>query len=198
MADYGVYGSRGRNPIASALGSVRTVSTLASVRAPADKVSSFVASLKRPRRVLVLIERGESIHDIVDAIASHLESGDTILDLSGEHHQHESLYASLQRRGVDYVDGAVSYQLGKEGCSIFLSGSKAVVDAIEPSLALCTHQSGEDSASLLYLGPTVGAAAMVKAVEENIKLSRMQLYSEIYEILRSSGALTNEDMAEVQ
>ena len=58
----------------------------------AHSLEEFVASLERPRRILMMIKAGQPIDDTIAAISPYLEDGDLLIDGGN------SLYADTERR----------------------------------------------------------------------------------------------------
>src|SRR4051794_28793151 len=45
----------------------------------AHSVEEFVGLLKRPRRVMMMVKAGDTVDQMIDAVAPHLEAGDIII-----------------------------------------------------------------------------------------------------------------------
>src|SRR6185369_8876189 len=46
----------------------------------AHSVPELVQALKRPRRVMLMVKAGETVDQMIDQVAPHLEKGDIIID----------------------------------------------------------------------------------------------------------------------
>ena len=46
---------------------------------PSDSVEGFVASLERPRRIIIMVKAGDSTDAVIDDLIPYLEPGDIIL-----------------------------------------------------------------------------------------------------------------------
>ena len=51
----------------------------------ASSPQEFVASIKRPRKVVILVKAGQAVDDTIEMIAPHLESGDILIDGGNTH-----------------------------------------------------------------------------------------------------------------
>src|SRR5919107_5147444 len=54
---------------------------------PAERAEDFVASLERPRRVVVMVKAGKPTDAVIDEFAPLLERGDMIVDAGNAHFQ---------------------------------------------------------------------------------------------------------------
>ncbi|MGB4271120.1 MAG: NAD(P)-binding domain-containing protein, partial [Propionicimonas sp.] len=52
---------------------------------PAETVADFVASLKRPRRVILMVKAGDATDAAIDSLVPFLEPGDIVVDGGNSH-----------------------------------------------------------------------------------------------------------------
>src|SRR3954454_10084301 len=52
---------------------------------PAERAEDFVASLERPRRVVIIVKAGKPTDAVIDEFAPLLEEGDRIVDAGNAH-----------------------------------------------------------------------------------------------------------------
>jgi 6-phosphogluconate dehydrogenase len=52
---------------------------------PSESMASFVASLQRPRRVLIMVKAGASTDAVIDDLTGLLEVGDIVIDAGNAH-----------------------------------------------------------------------------------------------------------------
>src|SRR5207248_407320 len=60
--------------------------------AGAHSIAEFVAALKKPRRVMLMVKAGETVDQMIETLLTHLEKGDIIIDGGN------SLYTDTNRR----------------------------------------------------------------------------------------------------
>jgi 6-phosphogluconate dehydrogenase len=155
---------------------------------PADTVRDLVASLKRPRRIIVMVKAGEATDDTIDLIAPHLEPGDILVDGGNAHFEDtRRREASLRALGLHFVGAGISG--GEEGAlngpSIMPGGSRESYAALGPLLEdIAAKVDGE--ACCAYMGPD-GAGHFVKMVHNGIEYADMQFIAEAYDLLRAVG-----------
>ncbi|KAJ0407341.1 hypothetical protein P43SY_004769 [Pythium insidiosum] len=179
--------------------------TVARARAEGDlplvgfkDVAEFVASLARPRKVIILVMAGKPVDDTIAALAAHMEPGDIIVDGGNEWFPNSVRRAEeLESRGILFVGMGISggEEGARNGPSLMPGGPRQAFDALEDILVKCAAQV-DDGACTTYLGP-VGSGNYVKMVHNGIEYGDMQLIAEAYDILKIAGGLTNEELAEV-
>lgn len=161
-------------------------------------VAAFVASLARPRKVIILVVAGKPVDDTIAQLAAHMEPGDIIID-GGNEWFPNSLRRSkeLEPKGIHFVGMGISggEEGARNGPSLMPGGPKEAFDALEPILVKCAAQV-DDGACTTYLGP-IGSGNYVKMVHNGIEYGDMQLIAEAYDILKIAGGLTNAELAQV-
>jgi 6-phosphogluconate dehydrogenase len=155
---------------------------------PATTVEEFVASLQRPRRVIIMVKAGAGTDATIDALVPHLESGDIVVDGGNAHYEDtRRREAALRRHGLHFVGAGISG--GEEGAllgpSIMPGGSAESYEALGPLLRdISAKADGEPCCA--YMGPD-GAGHFVKMVHNGIEYADMQFIAEAYDVLRTAG-----------
>ena len=171
----------------------RTDALMADHGAEGDFVSSasvedFVASLERPRRILLMVKAGRPTDAAIDTLLPHLEAGDIVVDGGNAHFEDtRRREAALREHGLHFVGAGVSG--GEEGAlhgpSIMPGGSRESYDALGPLLEeISAKYEGEPCCA--YMG-TDGAGHYVKMVHNGIEYADMQFIAEAYDLLRTAG-----------
>ncbi|GII25274.1 NADP-dependent phosphogluconate dehydrogenase [Planosporangium mesophilum] len=165
---------------------------------PADTPEQFVASLERPRRVVIMVKAGAPTDAVIEEFAPLLEPGDMIIDAGNAHFADtRRREAALRERGLHFVGTGVSG--GEEGAlhgpSIMPGGSPESYEALGPLLEDISAKV-DGTPCCTYVGPD-GAGHFVKMVHNGIEYSDMQLIAEAYELLRHAGGMEPAQIAEV-
>src|SRR5207237_3947626 len=80
----------------------------------AHSIEELIGSLKRPRRVMLMVKAGDTVDQMIDQIAPHLEKGDIIIDGGNSHYPDTNRRVkSLNEKGILYIGTGVSG--GEEG-----------------------------------------------------------------------------------
>ncbi|MFI6901511.1 NADP-dependent phosphogluconate dehydrogenase [Nonomuraea sp. NPDC050394] len=165
---------------------------------PAHDVAGFVASLKRPRRAIIMVKAGAGTDAVIEELAGHMEPGDMIVDGGNAHFADtRRREAALRERGIHFVGTGISG--GEEGAlngpSIMPGGSVESWEALGPILQdISAKVDGVPCA--VHVGPD-GAGHFVKMVHNGIEYSDMQLIAESYDLLRQALGATPAELAEV-
>jgi 6-phosphogluconate dehydrogenase len=165
---------------------------------PSSSMKEFVASLERPRRVIIMVKAGAGTDAVIDELAALMEPGDIIVDGGNAHFADtRRREAALRERGLHFVGTGISG--GEEGAlngpSIMPGGSKEAYASLGPLLEsiaaqvdgvpCCTHVGAD------------GAGHFVKMVHNGIEYADMQLIAEAYDLLRYGAGLDVPQIAEV-
>jgi 6-phosphogluconate dehydrogenase len=164
----------------------------------AETPEQLVASLERPRRVLVMVKAGAPTDAVIEEFTPLLEPGDMIIDGGNAHFADtRRREAALRERGLHFVGTGVSG--GEEGAlhgpSIMPGGSPESYEALGPLLEdIAAKVDGTPCCT--RVGPD-GAGHFVKMVHNGIEYADMQLIAEAYDLLRHAAGLTPADIAQV-
>ncbi|HEX2807880.1 MAG TPA: NADP-dependent phosphogluconate dehydrogenase [Kineosporiaceae bacterium] len=165
---------------------------------PSTSTKEFVASLERPRRVLIMVKAGAGTDAVIDELADLMEPGDVIVDGGNAHFlDTRRREASLRERGLHFVGAGISG--GEEGAlngpSIMPGGSAEAYQSLGPLLESIAAQV-DGVPCCTHVGPD-GAGHFVKMVHNGIEYADMQLIAEAYDLLRSGLGLTPGEIADV-
>lgn len=164
----------------------------------AETLEEFVATLERPRRILMMVKAGQPVDDTIAAISPFLEEGDLLIDGGN------SLYADTERRVAELESKSFGYigmgvsggaKGALEGPSMMPGGTKAAYDAIEPLVRKMAAQV-DDGPCVTYIGPG-GAGHFVKTVHNGIEYGIEQILAEAYDLMKRVGGLNGDQMADV-
>ena len=154
---------------------------------PSEETAAFVASLKRPRRAIIMVKAGAPTDAVIEELAELMEPGDMIVDGGNAHFADtRRREAALRERGIHFVGTGISG--GEEGAlhgpSIMPGGSVESWEALGPILQdISAKVDGVPCA--VHVGPD-GAGHFVKMVHNGIEYSDMQLIAESYDLLRQA------------
>jgi 6-phosphogluconate dehydrogenase len=152
---------------------------------PTKSPEEFVKSLKRPRKIVMLIKAGSPVDWTIAQFKPFLEPGDILIDggnsLFEDTRRRE---AALREENLRFVGSGVSG--GEEGAlwgpSLMPGGARAAYEEIRPIWEAISAKT-DDGACTTYVGPD-GAGHFVKMVHNGIEYGDMQLIAEAYDILR--------------
>ncbi len=163
---------------------------------PSTSLEMFVASLERPRRVVIMVKAGDGTDAVIDELVPLLDEGDIVVDGGNAHFEDtRRREAALRDKGIHFVGTGISGgEVGAlEGPSIMPGGSKESYAALGPILeSIAAQVDGEPCCA--WMGPD-GAGHFVKMVHNGIEYADMQFIAEAYDVLSAAGLSAHEAAA---
>ncbi|GAA1823019.1 NADP-dependent phosphogluconate dehydrogenase [Luedemannella flava] len=165
---------------------------------PSESMADFVASLERPRAVIIMVKAGGPTDAVIDELVPLLEEGDIIIDAGNAHYADtRRREATLRDRGLHFVGTGVSG--GEEGAllgpSIMPGGSAQSYEKLGPIFrSIAAQVDGEPCC--VHIGPD-GAGHFVKMVHNGIEYADMQLIAEAYDLLREGLGASPAEIADI-
>ena len=156
---------------------------------------TFVAALSTPRKIMLLVPAGKVVDIVIESLLPLLDKGDIIIDGGNSFYTDtDRREAYLKDKGINFFGAGVSggAKGARRGPSIMPGGSREAYQHVKPIFEAVAAKY-EDEACVTYLGPK-SAGNYVKMVHNGIEYGLMQLTSEIYDILKKAGGLTNEEL----
>ena len=161
-------------------------------------LKEFLMSLKKPRKVMLMIKAGKPVDLLIDELLPQLDAGDIIIDGGNSFFQDTiRRFNYLKGKGINYFGVGISggEKGARFGPAIMPGGSKEIYPHIQPILeAISAHV--DDEPCCTYIGEN-GAGHYVKMVHNGIEYADMQLISEAYLLLRYIGGYDNKKIAEI-
>ena len=163
----------------------------------AANVAEFIALLRRPRAVMLLVPAGAPVDAVIAELLAHVEPGDLIIDAGNSYFHDTNLRArQLAERKIQFLGVGVSggEEGARHGPSIMPGGPRDAYERVRPVLEASAAQvQGEPCVA--YLGP--GATGhFVKMVHNGIEYGVMQLIAETYDLMKRGLGLTDDELHE--
>ncbi len=164
----------------------------------ATSLEDLVASLKAPRKVMLMVKAGQAVDDFIEKLIPLLEPGDVIIDGGNTHFPDTNRRtAYVESKGLLYIGTGVSG--GEEGAlkgpSMMPGGSKAAWPIVKPIFQAIAAKV-TDGPCCDWVGEN-GAGHFVKMVHNGIEYGDMQLICEAYQIMKDMLGMSAEEMHEV-
>ena len=154
----------------------------------ASRLADFVARLKRPRQVLIMVQAGAPVDAVIEQLIPLLSPEDIVVDCGN------SLYTDTERRdawltplGLRFVGAGVSggEEGARKGPSIMPGGPASTWQELRPVFeAIAARAEGQPCVT--HIGPG-GAGHFVKMVHNGIEYGDMQLICEAWHLMRAAG-----------
>ncbi|MFI5910695.1 NADP-dependent phosphogluconate dehydrogenase [Dactylosporangium sp. NPDC051541] len=165
---------------------------------PSESMADFVASLARPRAVIIMVKAGGPTDAVIDELVPLLEEGDIVIDAGNAHFADtRRREAALREHGLHFVGTGVSG--GEEGAllgpSIMPGGSPESYEKLGPIFEKISAKV-DGTPCCVHIGPD-GAGHFVKMVHNGIEYADMQLIAEAYDLLRAGLGATPAEIADI-
>ena len=163
----------------------------------AKTYEELAKALTPPRVILVMVKAGSAVDAVISDLLPLLEKGDIIIDGGNSHFlDTERRVKEVKAQGISFIGMGVSG--GEEGAlngpSMMPGGDKKAYKAIEPMLQSMVADDGSGGKCVSYVGDG-GAGHFVKMVHNGIEYGVMQIIAESYDILKSIGGFSNDQLA---
>ncbi len=179
-------------------------------------LEDFVASLKRPRKIIILVKAGGPTDAVINGLVPLLEEGDIVID-GGNAYWIDTIRREkeLTEKGLRFIGSGVSG--GEEGArfgpSLMPGGTpeawehlKPIWEAVAAKVDPETGKELEGAAPgkpvqggvpcTAYIGEN-GAGHYVKMVHNGIEYGDMQMICEAYDLMRNLLGMSAPEMAEI-
>ncbi|MBO0481831.1 NADP-dependent phosphogluconate dehydrogenase [Candidatus Enterococcus courvalinii] len=162
-------------------------------------MEDFVASIEKPRRILLMVKAGPATDATIQELLPHLDKGDILID-GGNTFFKDTIRRNeeLANSGINFIGTGVSG--GEEGAlkgpSIMPGGQKEAYELVAPILEQISAKAEDGEPCVTYIGPN-GAGHYVKMVHNGIEYGDMQLIAESYDLMKNILGLSVDEMAEI-
>ncbi|HVM60663.1 MAG TPA: decarboxylating NADP(+)-dependent phosphogluconate dehydrogenase [Verrucomicrobiae bacterium] len=162
----------------------------------AHTLEEFVASLKKPRKVFMLVKAGKAVDDLIEQLIPLCEPGDILID-GGNSHFPDTIRRCqyVESKGLLYIGTGVSG--GEEGAlkgpSMMPGGSPAAWPHVKNIFQAICARTPDGEPCCDWVGEN-GAGHFVKMVHNGIEYGDMQMICETYDLMKRGLGMTNEEM----
>ncbi len=160
-------------------------------------LEELVASLKSPRRIILMVKAGAPVDAQIDGLLPLLDKGDIIID-GGNSHYPDTIRRekALAEQGILFMGSGISggEEGARNGPSIMPGGAKAAYDLVsEIFLDISAKAGADNSPCCTYIGAD-GAGHFVKMVHNGIEYADMQMISEVYYLMKNLLGMSYPEM----
>ncbi len=159
-------------------------------------LEELAASLKRPRKIMIMVKAGPVVDAVIESLLPYLEKGDIIIDGGNSHYPDSTRRMnSLKEKGILFVGSGVSggEEGARRGPSLMPGGNPEAWPHIKEILqAISAKADGDPCCD--WVGEE-GAGHYVKMVHNGIEYGDMQLIGEAYHLMSEGMGITAEEMS---
>lgn len=181
-----------------------------------ETLESFIASLRRPRKIIILVKAGAATDKVIEGLLPLLEPSDIVID-GGNARWDDTIRRekALSAQGLHFIGSGVSG--GEEGArfgpSLMPGGTEEAWQNLQPIWEAIAAKVDPESGKPIegaapgkpveggfsctaYIGPN-GAGHYVKMVHNGIEYGDMQMICEAYDLMRQILGLNPAEMGEI-
>ncbi len=154
-----------------------------------SEVEQLIQAVRRPRRIMLMVQAGPAIDAVIAQLRPLLAEGDIIIDGGNSRHDDtERRAAELASAGLAFVGAGVSggEEGARRGPSIMPGGSPEARDEVVPILQAIAAVAKDGRPCCDWLG-SGGSGHYVKMVHNGIEYGDMQVIAEAYSLLSALG-----------
>ncbi|WP_378174996.1 decarboxylating NADP(+)-dependent phosphogluconate dehydrogenase [Aquimarina sp. SS2-1] len=164
-----------------------------------DNLNSFVQSLQQPRIIMLMVNAGKPVDEVITDLMPLLSENDCIIDGGNSHYKFtEDRSQSLAKAGIHFLGVGISG--GEEGAlngpSIMPGGSRDAYERSGKILEAIAAKDKENKPCCALIGPE-GSGHYVKMVHNGIEYAEMQLLAETYHSLRFYAKKSPDQIANI-
>jgi 6-phosphogluconate dehydrogenase len=163
---------------------------------PARSLAELAASLKRPRRVMLMVKAGKPVDEFIEHLLPCLEPGDLIID-GGNSNFLDTIRRTrwMREKGLLYIGTGISggEEGARHGPSIMPGGMPEAWPLIKDIFQSIAAKTSDGTPCCDWVGED-GAGHYVKMVHNGIEYGDMQLIAEAYHLLRDVARLSYPEM----
>ena len=161
--------------------------------------AEFVASLKRPRKVILMIQAGAPVDKSIAQLMPLLDDGDILID-GGNSNFNDSIRRTkeVEAQGKLFIGAGISggEEGARHGPSIMPGGSPAAWSEVKPILQAVSAKVADGAPCCDWVGEG-GAGHFVKMVHNGIEYGDMQLICEAWHLMSSLLGMSADECSAV-
>ncbi len=164
----------------------------------ATDIEEFVALLRAPRAIMMLVPAGPPVDSVIEDLLPHLDKGDLIIDAGNSYFKDTDVRArNLAKKGIHFLGVGVSggEEGARHGPSIMPGGPKEAYERVRPVFEAAAAKVNGDPC-VTWLGPE-SAGHYVKMVHNGIEYGIMQLIAETYELMKRGLGMDDDEIGAV-
>jgi len=161
-------------------------------------LKEFIASLKRPRKVMIMVKAGSPVDAVIDQLKEYLEAGDLVIDGGN------SFFKDSERRSKMLAPDRILFlgtgvSGGEEGAlmgpSIMPGGQPEAYELVKPIFEAISAKVDAEPC-VTHIGPR-GSGHFVKMVHNGIEYGDMQLIAEAYDVLNRGLGVSADELHDI-
>lgn len=161
-------------------------------------VKEFVALIKQPRAIMILVPAGKPVDAVIENLLPHLDQGDILIDGGNTYFTDtDRRFTALSIRGIHFFGMGISggEKGARFGPSLMPGGNKKAYERLRPIFeSIAAKVNGEPCVEYLGNG---SAGNYVKMAHNGIEYGIMQLISEVYDLMKRGYDLDDDTIQKI-
>lgn len=160
---------------------------------------AFVASIRKPRPIMLLVPAGQPVDDVIAEMKPLLEKDDLLIDGGNSYFKDtDRRSADLESMGFGFFGMGVSggEEGARHGPSMMPGGNARLWERVRPLLEKVSAKAEDGAPCVALMGPH-SSGHYVKTVHNGIEYALMQGISEIYDGFSTGLGLNNAEIADI-
>lgn len=162
----------------------------------AHSIEEMVGRLKTPRRIMIMVQAGKAIDQIIEQLLPHCSPGDCIID-GGNSHFTDTIRRTkyLEEKGLCYIGTGVSggEEGARRGPSMMPGGSPKAWPLVKDIFQAIAAKTPDGTPCCDWVGDN-GAGHYVKMAHNAIEYGDMQIIGEAYYLMKRGLGLSPDEM----
>jgi len=163
-----------------------------------DSADKLMATLKKPRTVILLVPAGEPVDSVIKELLPSLEEDDLVVDGGNSNFKDTNRRTEMmESKKLSFIGVGISggEKGARYGPSMMPGGTEKAYRRVQNIFEqVAAHV--DDDPCVTYLGPK-SAGHYVKMVHNGIEYAIIQLIAETYDLMKRSLGLTNNELGDV-
>lgn len=151
-------------------------------------LKDFFNSLKRPRKIMLMVKAGAPVDELIEECLPFLEKGDMVIDGGNSHYpDSERRNEELKKKGILFIGTGISggEEGARNGPSIMPGGNPDAWPLIKPIFQAIAAKADDGQPCCEWVGEG-GAGHYVKMVHNGIEYGDIQVICEAYQLLKDA------------
>ena len=162
----------------------------------AHSLEEFMALLKRPRKMMLMVKAGSAVDDFIELLLPHLDKGDLIIDGGNSHFPDSTRRTEyLKKKGILFIGTGVSggEEGARHGPSLMPGGHPEAWPLVKEIFQSVAAKTVDGEPCCDWVGEN-GAGHYVKMVHNGIEYGDMQLICEAYHLMKEILGYSADEM----
>jgi 6-phosphogluconate dehydrogenase len=164
-----------------------------------DQLEEFIASLEKPKKILLMIPAGAAIDMQIAQLLPMLAPGDIIIDGGNSFFEDSKRrYEELNAKGFHFIPMGVSggEEGARKGPSLMPSGNQEAYNMVSPYLKKIAAKDKNGAPCVSFIGKS-GAGHFIKMVHNSIEYGEMQTLAETVHLMKYGLKLSYPEISRI-